>query len=112
MSGCDQGSLQLSYLMRGTIWQMKKGSLDRRRLEASSRRVRTGVLPASRLKNWPATGSSSGFWQPRKPGVCGRAWGKDEEGVGAEIRGPRAELGRGVLAVSVLLGSSPDLGEF
>lgn len=44
--------------------------------------------------------------------MCGRAWGKDEEGVGAEIRGPRAELGRGVLAVSVLLGSSPDLGEF
>ena len=38
--------------------------------------------------------------------------GKDGEGVGAEIRGPRAELGRGVLAISVLLGSSPDLGEF
>lgn len=76
---------------------MKKGSLDRRRLEASPLRARTGVLPASRLKNWPATGSSSGFWQPRKPGVCGRALGIDGEGVGTEIRAPRAELDAGCL---------------
>ena len=41
-----------------------------------------GVLPASRLKNWLATGSSSGFREPRKPGVCGRSLGKDGGGGG------------------------------
>lgn len=46
--------------------------------------------------------------------MCGRALGKDGGralGAGAEIR-PRAELGRGVLAVSVLLEASKDLREF
>ena len=43
----------------------------------------------------------------------GGLWGRTEEvGGGAEIRGPRAELGSGVLAVSVLLGASADLAEF
>lgn len=72
-----------------------------------------GVLPASRLKNWLATGSSSGFREPGKPGCVGGRWGRTEEvGGRAEIRGPRAELGSGVLAVSVLLGASADLAEF
>ena len=94
---------------------MKKGSLDWRGLEASPGRVRMGVLPVSRLKNWPATGSSSGlFWQSRKPVVCGRALRKDPRGGGwgTQIRGPRAELGSGVPAVFFLLGASPDLGNF
>ena len=46
-----------------------------------------GVLPVSRLKNWPATGSNSGpFWQSRKPGVCGRALRKDRGAGGGDSR--------------------------
>ena len=49
-------------------------------LEASPGIARMGVLPASRLKNRPATGSSSGFWQSGKPGCVGGRWGRTEGG--------------------------------
>lgn len=90
---------------------MKKGSLDRRRLEASPLRARTESCLPPGLGIGQPQGQVQAFGSPGNQGCVGGRWGRTGRGGDGDSRS-QSRARRGVLAVSVLLGASPDLEEF